>query len=1037
MGKGKILFLSVLVSFFVNGLLMAQNQTLDERIKNIMDQMSDQEKINQLINSGFGSTPANNRLGIPGFEMSDGPHGVRFNDNTGRKATAFPTGMAMVSTWDEDIARRVGDAMGTEFWAFAFNVALGPCIDQSRDPRGGRNAESGGEDPYLTAHINTNMTKGIQGTYPVIASVKHYLGESRQTLGSDQYYRHSAKYTASERWLMDFLSYNFRTVMQEAGTLGIMDSYNWFNGFKLSTNTELLQTMMRDRWGYPFFIVSDWGNIDQYTSKDAIIAGTDVCMGDGSYTGKNWKAYEWELPDVIKTPEGKAAIDAAVYRVLKTKIIDGMLDRNLPASKSSNANTPEIQATSREAACKSLILLKNRDNILPLNKNIKVAVIGPNAAEENLNCSGSSATNPPYAISALKGIQDKIGSGNVVYSKGCNRNDTDVSGFAAAKETAKNADVVIFVGGLSHNEEGEGFAEGWDRSTINLPGKQQDLINELAAVNPNVVVVIQSGGVCSVHDAINSIKGFVYSFYAGQEAGAAIADVLFGDYNPAGRMAVTMAQTESQLPPWNESWDDDFGTGYRWFDEMGYTPEFAFGFGLSYTTFAYSNITAPDAVEAGQPFVVTADVKNTGNLDGEEVVQLYMSAPGNATVWMPKKELRGFKRIALKAGETKTVTFNLVADDFYYWNTVSKHYDILPGNYTFKVGGSSDNLPLSKIVSFNDGAKKADLKITQIYTMPRYPQQGENVRFYALVKNQGNDAVYYDTYGFGIDFSIDGNVVASADAKEYIAPGQVKLIESSGVWAAQGTGKYTVAGQIKNKNMVVEWDENNNTFERILDVLPPAPVNLALHKPVEYTGGIQDNSADLAASNITDGILSSRWASPYGQDNKVLTIDLEEISQISEINILWEAAYASAFTVELSIDKANWTQVYSGPGAVGGQSIPVNNIPARFVKINCISRVTQWGFSIYEVMVYGNNETAIKEVDPVQQGITWVDKKLIISGENHGISVVKIYNVFGKLVSSYSIPKDTFIVDLGNWTHGVYFVQSLGKNKEIVQKIII
>ncbi len=1011
------------------------SQTLDERIKSIMGQMTDQEKISQLINSGFGSTPANNRLGIPGFEMSDGPHGVRFNDNTGRKATAFPTGMAMVSTWDEEIAWKVGDAMGTEFWAFAFNIALGPCVDQSRDPRGGRNAESGGEDPYLSAHINKNVAKGIQEKYPVIASVKHYLGESRQTMGGDQYYRHNAKYTASERWLMDFLGYNFRTVMQESGALNVMNSYNWFNGFKVSTSKELNQTMLRDWWGFPFFVVSDWGNIDRYTSKEAIIAGTDICMGDGYHTGKDWKAYEWELPDVIKTPEGKAAIDAAVYRVLKTKIINGMLDQNRPASKSSNANTPKIQEISREAARKSLILLKNQDNILPLDKNIKVAVVGPNAAEENLNCSGSSATNPPYAVSVLKGIQDKIGSENVVYSKGCNRNDNDVSGFADAKEAARNVDVVIFVGGLSRYEEGEGFAEGWDRSTINLPGKQQDLIKELAAVNPNVVVVIQSGGVCSMHESLGSIKGFIYSFYAGQEAGTAIADVMFGDYNPAGRMAVTMAQAENQLPSWNESWDDDFGTGYRWFDEKAYTPEFAFGFGLSYTTFTYSNITAPETVDAGQPFTVTVDVKNTGSSDGEEVVQLYMSAPGNNTVWMPKKELRGFKRIALKVGETKTVTFNLVADDFYYWNTQSKHYDILSGNYIFKAGGSSDNLPLSKTVSFIKGASKADLKITQIYTIPRYPQQGEEVRFYALVKNQGNDAINNNTYNFEIDFSIGNQVVASAGAAEYIAPGQVKLIESSGVWTAEGTGKYIVAGQIDSGN-IQEWDETNNVFERTLEILPPAPVNLALRKQVEYTGGIQDNSAEFEAVNITDGILSTRWATPHGQDNKVLTIDLEQVSQISEVNILWEAAYASEFTVEVSIDKLNWTEVYSGSGTIGEQTIPLGTTPARFVKINCIKRVTQWGFSIYEVMIYGDNPTALKEISD-RQLINWVDKKLFLSDENHGISIIKIYDITGKLASTYQIRNDFFVADLGNWNPGIYFIQALGKNKEIVQKIAI
>ena len=952
MNKKLPFFLSLLV--IMVGAVSAQNLTLDARIKAYMSQMTDQEKIQQLINSGFGSTPGNSRLGIPGFEMSDGPHGVRFNDNTGRKATSFPTGIALAASWDKDISFRVGQALGTEFWAYGFNVALGPCIDITRDPRGGRNAESGGEDPYLSGHMGKQWVRGLEGTYPVIASVKHYMGESRQTLGGDQYYRHRAKYTASERWLMDFLTYNFRTTIQGSGALCVMNSYNWFNGVKLSGNKEMNQTILRERWGFPFFVVSDWGNIDQgyQPSKNAITAGTDICMGDGSHTGKNWRAYETELPGIIKETDGRKAIEEAVYRVLKTKILNGMSDLNIPSSKSSNAMTPEITALNKDAARKTQVLLKNQDNILPLNKNIKVAVIGPNAKGENLNCSGSSATDPPYAVSLLKGIQDKIGDGNVTYEEGCKRNDDNISGFAAAKTAAQNADVVIFAGGLSRYEEGEGFAEGWDRSTIFLPGKQQDLIRELASVNPNLVVVIQSGGVCSLDDnTADAVKGFVYSFYAAQEAGVAIADVLFGDYNPAGRMPVTMAKDLSQLPEWNESWDDDFGIGYRWFDEKGFTPRYAFGYGLSYTTFAYSNLAAPGSVKAGEPFSVTVDVTNTGDRDGEEVVQLYVSSPSDASVWFPKKELRGFERISLKKGETKTVTFSLVADDFYYWNVNTKQYTVKPGAYSIKVGGSSDNLPLSKQITFSDSEKKADLIITQIYTMPRYPQAGESVRFYALVKNQGNKPV---NEKFAVEFSVNNQLVASAsDISETIAPGQVRLVESAGVGELSGSGKQTIKGVVNSGNTIDEWDKTNNTFEKEQVIPSDQPINLAFKKTVEYTGGIQDDNAQFGASCLTDGILSTRWATPHGQDNKSFIIDLEKESEISEISILWEAAYASQCSVELSTDKSDWTSVYSGAGKVGEQSISVNRVPARYVKVNCIGRATDWGFSIFEVQVFG------------------------------------------------------------------------------------
>lgn len=812
------MILAALLISFAGGI--GAQQTLDERIRSLMSQMSDQEKINQLINSSFGTTHPNERLGIPGYEMSDGPHGVRFNErrNRGQTATAFPTGIGLAASWDKEITYKVGEALGTEFFAFGYNVALGPCIDITRDPRAGRAAESGGEDPYLAGHLGKYWVQGLQGTYPVIASVKHFMGESQQTTEEDQDYRHKARYTASERWLMDFLMYNFRTTIQDAGALCVMNSYNWFNGVKVSENIELNQTILRDRWGFPFFIVSDWGNIDKGRSEQAIIAGTDICMGDGPHTGKDWRAYEWDLPKLIEKPEVREAIDKAVYRVLKTKILDGMLDAYAPTPDRSLAKTPEIVEINKEAARKSLILLKNENDILPLNRDIKIAVVGPNAAEKNLNCFGSSATNPPYAVSVLEGIQHKIGADRVVYAKGCERNDDDVSGFEEAKEAARNADIVLFAGGLSSLEEGEGFSRGWDRKTIYLPGKQQELINELAKVNPNLVVVIQSGGVCSMPDAISSIKGLVYSFYAAQEAGVAVADVLFGDYNPAGRMPVTMAKTEDQLPPWNLSWDDDYGVGYRWFDEKNLTPEFAFGFGLSYTTFAYSNIKMPQSVKAGEPFKVTVDVKNTGKKDGEEVVQLYVSSPSERSLWFPKKELRGFERVALKKGETKTVTFELVADDFYYWDINAKQYKVKPGTYTIKIGGSSDNLPLSGQVAFVDAEKKADLRITKIYTMPRYPKEGDAVRFYALVKNQGNRAVDTD---FAIDFSVNGRVAASvAGVKNRIQPGQVELIESTGTWKAGKLGRYEISGNVNSKKKLKEWDTSNNFFQQILYMFP-------------------------------------------------------------------------------------------------------------------------------------------------------------------------------------------------------------------------
>ena len=662
---------------------------LDTRINDFLDAMTPQDKINQLINSSFGGTPANVRLGIPGLVMDDGPHGVRFAaDRNGRSATAFPTGIAMASTWDQEIAYQVGEAMGIEFWAFNRNQQLGPCVDICRDPRGGRTAESGGEDSYLAGHIGKSVALGIQKS-PVIATVKHYMGESKQSN------RHNMNVLATDRWLMDFSGYNFRTVIQDAGVMSVMGAYNKINDDKACESSLMQTTILRERWGYPFYVVSDWGAI--WDSQKAINAGTDICMGSDKYAT--------DLPGMVAAGTVTTSdLDKAVKNVLRTKILNGMMDY-FPLGDAGSAKTPAINAINKLAAQKSIILLKNEKKtdgspILPLKKTgIKIALIGPNATGENLNCYGSSETFPPYAISVKAGLEAKIGASNILYAAGCDINSASRTGFGAALSLAASADIVVFAGGLDATQEGEGYNSGNDRAggSFALPGQQQDLINQLAAVNPNIVVVIQSGGVCALNSCLPRIKGLVYSFYAAQEAGTAIADVMFGDYNPAGRMPVTMPKQDSDYPSWMEDsfrkFTDNLDGGYRWFDEKNFTPEYAFGYGLSYTTFAYNNLTVTSVSVAGEPVDITVDVTNTGNLAGEEVAQLYISSPSTADVWMPKKQLRGFNRISLSAGETKTVTFRLNADDFYFWN--GTQYQAQSGTFTLKVGGSSDHLPLS------------------------------------------------------------------------------------------------------------------------------------------------------------------------------------------------------------------------------------------------------------------------------------------------------------------------------------------------------
>lgn len=999
----------IIILVFFSFQLNAQS-LLDKRINTFVNAMTTQERINQLINSSFGGTPSNPRLGIPGFYMDDGPHGVRLTtDKNGRTATAFPTGIAMAATWDQDIALKVGEAMGLEFWAFNRTNQLGPCIDLCRDPRGGRSAESGGEDAYLAGHIGKSVAIGIQKN-PIIATVKHYMGESKQSN------RHNMDVLVTDRWLMDFSGYNFRTVVQEAGVMSLMGSYNKINGDKGCESYATLTTNLRDRWGFPFMVVSDWDAI--WDSQKALKAGNDICMGSNKYAT--------DLPGmVLSGAVTNDDLNTAVRRVLRTKILDGMLDY-FPVGNISFAKTPEINAINKLAAQKSIVLLKNENKldgipILPLKKTgIKIALIGPNATGKNLNCYGSSATYPPYAISVKDGIEAKIGTANVSYYVGCDINSDSRTGFDAAKTLAATADVVIFAGGLDETQEGEGFNSGTDRkngSTI-LPGQQMLLIQQLSLINPNVVVVIQSGGICSMNYCISNIKGLVYSFYAAQEAGTAIADVLFGDYNPGGKLPVTMPKKDSDLPSWSEElfrrFTDNLDGGYHWFDEKGITPEFAFGFGLSYTTFTYSNMIVSPVSMAGQPLTVSIDVTNTGNINGEEVAQLYLSCPSTVDVWMPKKQLRGFQRIALNSGETKTVTFKLNADDFYFWN--GNRYQAQAGNFTLKAGGSSDNLTLSKNITLADADQKPDLKITQIYTMPRYPLSGQTVSFYALVKNQGNAAIPSNS-PFKIDYKVNGAKVASSDnITTAIEPGQVQLIASTGVWNSNIIAKTTLSGELAfNAGASTEWDATNNTFAREFEVfdpiLDPKVSNLAYLKPTSSSSDYNTNTA----SNLVDGDLSSRWESAR-TDNEYVMVDLKMIAELKKITIFWEASFAKKYKIESSLDAINWTMLNNvSSGAGGTETYTVNSVQGRYVKITCLERTlinnVKYGFSIYEFIINGNVIQNFPDVviAPVESPLYLPYAKAILNGTGSGGALIKEkLNFLWSLVSG---PTDVEIED--------------------------
>ncbi len=920
-------------------------QTVEEKITSLINQMTEQEKILQLAqNPDAFSTAYNARLGIPGFVMADGPHGVREG-----LATSFPVGIGLAATWDPDLARRVGKAMGEEFLGKGKIQGLGPCLDLDRDPRNGRSPETGGEDPFLDAQTTMNVVRGIQST-GCIATVKHYNANHRENG------RTTNDVLMFKRDMEERSGLTFRTAVQEGGAFCVMNAYNRINGEYCAENRVLLTDILRTDWGFPYYVVSDWGSI-VHTDR-AINAGCDICMGADNY--KN------DLPGLISNGTVSiATVDSAVRRVLRTKFVSGLMS-SLPRGNSENVGSAQHLALCLEGGRKSLVLLKNTDAILPLSPSIgSVALIGPNAGVLRTDANGSSWVTPIAPVSPRQGLETRIGAAKVSYSIGCAVNSSDTSGFSAARALASSADVVVFVGGLDPDQEGEGH----DRvgGSIALPGQQQNLINALAAVNPRIVVVLFSGGICGIDKCIANIKGLIYAFYPGEQAGTALAEVLLGDVNPSGKLPVTMPVNDAQLPAWNDDFTDgDQGGGYRWFDASTLTPQFPFGFGLSYTTFSYSNLSiTPTSVAPGEPVYVSVDISNTGAVAGDEIAELYLSHT-DPQVDLPLKQLKGFQRVTLLPGQTSTVTFTLSADEFLYYDDAVNRFDIFPGVYRAQVGGSSQSLPVNGTFTVATSPKKPDLTIPTVRIVPPFPSVGDTVTFFATVKNKSAQQIPAGT-PIKVSFRVNGEEVATATTTTTAIPaGGMALLEANGgassdyFWHPDNVGSFTVSAVADPDNAVDEILKDNNTTAAEVQVAPVRPVNLALRKSVTVSS---IEAAGLEGDKAVDGSDGSRWSSKFS-DPQWITVDLGTPTHIDHVDFRWEAAYAREYYLLVSDDNTIFSMVYHETAGNGGvDSIHVDTT-ARYVKMLGMQRGTTYGYSLYEFEVYGATATGVEARDP-------------------------------------------------------------------------
>jgi beta-glucosidase len=650
---------------------------IDDRVERWLRQMTLEQKIKQMHGSRLGpvedlyQTPDDDLLGIPGFRMVDGPRGVRAGN-----ATTFPVGMARAATFDVELERHVGEAIGFETAAKGGNVILAPTINNLRHPRWGRAQETYGEDVCLLGEMGAAFVKGAQEH--VLASVKHFAANSIEDR------RMSVDVTIDERTLREIYLRPFEKVVKSAHPASVMSAYNSVNGHYCSENAHLLRDILQNDWGFDGFVESDWIT-GTHSTAPAALAGLAIEMPLGAYFAES------KLVPAVETGEvPESVIDDAVRRILRKKL-EFQLDAPKPVSPDvveSKAHTDLALAVAQEA----IVLLKNEGNALPLDRATtkKLALVGPLADSVNLGDEGSSNSKPSWAVTARAGLEDRAGGGtDIVFVPGPTLSPSDLT-------TIGSADAAVVVVGLTADDEGENLENlgGGDRKSLDLSLSDRDLCASVAAANPRTIVVLEGSGPLIVTPFIDSISALLMAWYPGQEGGHALADVLFGDVNPSGKLPVTFPLSESQLPSFVNDQDAvsyDYLHGYRWLDHQGEDPSFPFGFGLSYTSFAYDNLVVS---ESGGTVQARVDVQNIGAVAGKAVAELYVSYPGSG-VERAVRELTGFAKMELSPGETKTATIEFPLSDLAYFDVASERFVVEPLSYLFSAGGSSRELPVT------------------------------------------------------------------------------------------------------------------------------------------------------------------------------------------------------------------------------------------------------------------------------------------------------------------------------------------------------
>ena len=654
----------------------------------------------------------NTRLGIPMFLAEEAPHG-----HMAIGATVFPTGIGMAATWSLELVKEVGQVIAKEIRSQGGHISYGPVLDLTRDPRWSRVEETFGEDPVLSGILGASMVDGLGGgnlsqKYATIATLKHFLAYAVPEGGQNGNYASVGIRDLHQNFLPPF-----RKAI-DAGALSVMTSYNSIDGIPCTSNHYLLTQLLRNEWKFRGFVVSDLYSIEgiheshfvaptkENAAIQSVTAGVDVDLGGDAYTNLCHAVQSGQMD--------KTVIDTAVCRVLRMKFEMGLFEHPYvdPKIAAKTVRRKEHIELARKIAQSSITLLKNENSILPLSKTInKVAVIGPNA-DNRYNMLGdyTAPQEDSNVKTVLDGILTKLSPFRVEYVRGCAIRDTTVNEIEQAIEAARRSEVVIVVVGgssardfkTSYKETGAAVAEegsvsdmecgeGFDRASLSLLGRQQELLESLQKTGKPLIVVYIEGRPLEKNWASEYADALLTAYYPGQEGGNAIADVLFGDYNPSGRLPISVPRSVGQIPVYyNKKAPRNHD-----YVEVSSSPLYSFGYGMSYTTFEYSDLQVVQ--KSARCFEVSFKVKNTGKYDGEEVSQLYMRDE-YASVVQPMKQLKHFERFHLKKGEEKKVTFVLTEEDFFLVNYTLKKV-VESGTFQVMIGSSSDDIRLEKSIS--------------------------------------------------------------------------------------------------------------------------------------------------------------------------------------------------------------------------------------------------------------------------------------------------------------------------------------------------